>query len=287
MPTQRRAQATQILAAAASALIVVVMLGTGSPGYASATYQVTSRGEAYGPGPTQAVTVYRPNASGRRPVAYFIHGGSWTGGSRGQWAIQALDWATHGWVTINIDHTRGSETGDGAKMLADITTVVTKYEAASYIDPARQVMIGDSSGGHLGSTVAAKMRGHYRGVIAWSPVASPKTAADDGASPGATAGQVTLGQLAQKFFGYSSGTTSAFRYVTAYGGPPMWIAGSTDETLLPWLHQGGALCATLGSALCTSRLIPGTDHGLTLRDNHPELQADAYSWAMHRIGAWT
>jgi acetyl esterase/lipase len=222
-------------------------------------------------------------------VAYFIHGGGWVGGSRGVWAATADEWASHGWVAVNIDYTRGAVANDGAKMLADVTEVVTTYEAASYTDRTRQVIVGDSAGGHLAATVGAKMRGHFTGVIAWSPVASPANAAQDGASPFASAAMASLGVRAQRFFAYSYGTTSPFRYVAAYADPPMWIAGSADEWLT-WSRQGGALCDALRAArasLCEAHVVPGTLHGDDLRDASPDLRSSAYSFAMHQIGAWT
>jgi acetyl esterase/lipase len=223
-------------------------------------------------------------ATGRRPAAYMIHGGSWMAGSRSDWDAEAKEWASRGWVVINADHTRGvmdGVQGDGRQIKADIITVVRKYELLSYVNRYRQVMVGDSSGGHLATLVSAYLHGHLRAAIGWSPVAIPANAAKDGADPDAVYEVQALGPKAEEFWSYSSGTTSALRYEAAYGGPPMMLIGSTDEWL-SWDHQGGALCAAIGSR-CTKILVSGTLHGNRIRDTYPAIAEKARNYALHAI----
>jgi acetyl esterase/lipase len=253
---------------------------------ATSTFDISAQGESYGVNRAQRVTVTRPIAPGRRPVAYFVHGGSWVGGNRAQWADAAAVWASRGWVTVNLDYTRGVEDGlpgDGEQMLADVAAVVEHYEVQPYADRRRQVIIGDSAGAYLAVMTAVKLADHFRGVIAWSPVVVPSNAAQDGVLPGASENMVALGRRAQEFFSYSLITTNPISYIPPTGGPSMWIAGAESEWV-DWSRHGAVLCQALG-ARCRPHLVPGSLHGLALRDASPALQEDAYRWAMAQIRA--
>jgi acetyl esterase/lipase len=270
-------------------IVIALVLGTASSAQASSTYTVTATTEHYGPGATQTLSLYRPSASGARPLAIFVHGGGWTGGSRGAWATAAREWATHGWVTASIDYTRTLVLNGGQQQMADVQAASASLLDRAYVNPDRAVIIGDSAGGHLAALTAARTQ-WFQAAILWSPAAEPANAISDGQAcrdAGECTSMANLGERAKVLYGYSSTTTSPDKYLRINGAPPMWVAWSTDEWVTPSRH-GGQMCAVLG-ARCEIHEVPGTLHGTKLRDAHPELAAtdtgSAYDYAMRSIGA--
>jgi acetyl esterase/lipase len=232
------------------------------------------RTEAYGADPLQRATVMRWSTStGRRPVVYFVHGGSWVMGSPGRWSREAKTWAQRGWTAINVSYRLGV---DGRLMLADLKKVTDKYRALAYADPKRQLLVGDSAGAHLATLLAARTPARFRGVVAWSPVVSPDAAIATGLLPAATSEQVQLGRRAQEIWGFTHRTNTALSYVSPLT-PPLWVAASTDEWV-PYTVHGAPLCEALGSR-CQATLVPGTTHGARLATTLPALADQALAWA--------
>jgi acetyl esterase/lipase len=232
------------------------------------------RTESYGNDPQQQVTVARWSTdSGRRPVVYFVHGGSWVMGTPGRWSHEAKVWAQRGWTTVNVSYRLGV---DGRLMLADLRTVTEKYRTMPYVDPDRQILVGDSAGAHLTTLLAAKYPSRFRGVVAWSPVVSPNAAIATGSALGATPEQVQLGRRAQSLWGFTTRTNTALNYVSD-ATPPLWVAASTNEWV-PYEVQGGPLCQALGSR-CHATLVPGSEHGARLATARPVLADEALAWA--------
>jgi acetyl esterase/lipase len=206
---------------------------------------------------------------------FFIHGGAWSSGSHAGFADEARVWARSGWVVVNLDYRLKVQ---GSYMRDDVRKVIQHYRAASYVDPSRVVLYGSSAGGHLAAWIGSEFgTSVVKGIVAWSPVASPYNQWRTGTAADATAHDAALGEKARKFFSYDWKGTSALTYATAKTTPPMWIAGSVDD-FVDWPTQGGALCAGLGKK-CTPHLMSGDGHGLGVAIKHPELTQSARDWA--------
>lgn len=262
--------------AAAVLGLFALAAGVAAPSQASTSGEpyVMVKSERYGSDPLQYVSILRLSTNtGPRPTAYFIHGGSWVMGSPGRWGHEAKVWAERGWTVVNVSYRLGV---DGRLMIADLKTVTEKYRLKPYVNPRRQLLVGDSAGGHLATLFAAQNPSRFRGVVAWSPVISPAQAVADGLAPGANGESVQLARRAAPIWGFSARTTTALSYVSAKT-PPLWVAASENEWL-PWRTQGATLCAALGSR-CRSHLMPGTEHGSRIATAFPALEDASLAWA--------
>jgi acetyl esterase/lipase len=245
-----------LVAALAAAAIVVV----GSPWAAADPVRgvaaLVETHERYGPDARQVVTLTRP-AGGytNRRTAVFIHGGAWTGGSRAIWDDEARVWASHGWVTINMGYRPASfdgRPGDGPEIAQDILAVYRKYAPLRLT--GEFVFVGDSAGGQLATTVGSQLsKRNVAGIVAWSPVASPKTMAARADDPDRTEQQRVLGRKAEEFWGLNYDGWSAHRYIRTGAAPPMYLVGGALEGYVEWSEQGAGLCTTRGfNGVCAS-----------------------------------
>lgn len=260
----------------AALAVVLTLAGGTTPAHATPARRaavITTTEESYGPDPLQVVTIRRHTSSPSKTV-FFIHGGGWNAGGRGSVNDLAIGWAAHGWTTINVSYRLGVLDGtpdDGKHIIGDVETVLAEYRAASYVDPTRIVLYGESAGAHLATLVGAVKGSQVAATIGISPIPSTGAAIADTSSAKA----ISLGDRAREFFGYSTGTTSAGRYVDRAG--PMFLVWSEDEWVTP-AGQGVKLCAQLG-ARCTSTVYPGDLHGGAIVDAHPEVVDAARLWA--------
>lgn len=113
------------------------------------TYKTTSDG------PLQAF-VYRPEgwqASDRRPVVVYIHGGGWTAGGPANHDADAKYFARRGLVAINVAY-RLSDMPSPTLFdaVSDVRSALRWVRASADtlgIDPQRVCVVGESAGGHL------------------------------------------------------------------------------------------------------------------------------------------
>jgi acetyl esterase/lipase len=238
-----------LVAALAAAAIVVLGSPSAVAGQVRGVAALVETEERYGPDARQVVTLIRPAGSyTNRRTAVFIHGGAWTGGSRDIWYDEARDWASHGWVTINIEYrpaTFDGQPGDGPQIAQDILAVYRKYLPLRLT--GEFVFVGDSAGGQLATTVGSQLsKRNVAGVVAWSPVASPKNLAARAGDPDRTDAQRTLGRKAEEFWGLNYDGWSAHRYIRTGAAPPMYLVGGALEGYVEWGEQGATLCNTKG-----------------------------------------
>lgn len=64
---------------------------------------------AYGSGPRQVLDLYIPDGAGPHPMLVFVYGGSWTRGSRQEYAFAGKRFAAEGYVTAVIDYSLGPD----------------------------------------------------------------------------------------------------------------------------------------------------------------------------------
>jgi acetyl esterase/lipase len=221
----------------------------------------------------QRATVQRPVAAGRHPVVYFVHGGFWRYGSRHQYDAEALIWAQRGWVAITLDYTLGTSYRG---QLADLLAGIAHAERQPYADPARQVIVGDSAGGHLAALIATEHPRRFRAQILFSPVISPLNAYRD--SQGAAKSSRRLGQDAARVVRGDWARADPSRRVSP-STPPVWLASSTAD-FVPYERQGRLLAAAMGGR-ASVHLVPGLRHGKSLEQG--SLLRSARSWARAQI----
>lgn len=112
---------------------------------------------AYGPKTSNKLDLFIPaGASKDRPQALmlFIHGGSWTGGSRDEETFAARRYAKEGYFTATMDYTVVSKKSDAnmLSMLDEIQQAITflkEYTDRLGYDINQMALSGISAGGHL------------------------------------------------------------------------------------------------------------------------------------------
>lgn len=234
--------------------------------------------ERFGPRDYQVAHVYRPaGGEQQNKTVYLFHGGGWTKGDAAGSRYQAAYFARRGWTVINAQYRLDD---DGRFVLNDLGKLLRKYEKDPRVDPDRQIASGGSAGGHVALMMAGSVaKGHFKAVVAWSPVVSPRLAYMDGKAADSNASQRSLGRDAAKVWGGDDWSHGAAGQQLAADLPQVWVAGSADEFVV-WKHQGGLLCRMMGPERCTSTVVKGDRHVPVT----PELAADAERWASERVG---
>ncbi len=148
MPTLSRRLA---LGLAGAALLPVSAHARGLP----------TRDIAFGPHPRQRLDIYVPNGGGdRRPVIFFIYGGSWSSGAKGTYFFVGNALAARGYVTVIADYRLVPEVRfpgfveDGARALAFVRTRIDGYGG----DPDRIFLLGHSAGAYNAMMLALDPR---------------------------------------------------------------------------------------------------------------------------------
>lgn len=131
-------------------------------------------GLSYGEDPRQRLDVYLPGPAGRpAAVIVFVHGGSWSDGSRSQYRFVGQDLAARGFVAVIPDYHLHPE-GRWPRFVEDTAAAVAwAVRHADEIggDPRRVVVVGHSAGAYNAAMVALEPRwlaahGMERNVIA-------------------------------------------------------------------------------------------------------------------------
>lgn len=93
----------------------------------------------------------RPDGEGPFPLAVFIHGGGWIGGTYKEFANQQKTFAGFGIATAAVQY-RFIPKHQHPAQLDDITAAIrflSKNKAEYHVDPDRIALMGGSAGGHL------------------------------------------------------------------------------------------------------------------------------------------
>jgi acetyl esterase/lipase len=96
----------------------------------------------------------RRDDPGPHPTLMYIHGGGWNSGHKEDGLMYTLPWLEMGWNVVNVEYRLGDvAAAPGAVEDCQCALRWVAAHAAEYrIDPARIVVMGDSSGGHLALT---------------------------------------------------------------------------------------------------------------------------------------
>ncbi len=215
--------------------------------------------------------VYQPTAPGPHPVMVLIHGGSWKGGDKTDWARLAPRIVDAGYVAFSINY-RLVEPGDDLSWRAPLRDIesgldwVIEHAARFGGDPTRVAVLGSSAGAHLSLLMEIPP-----GAIDVLGVLSPP--ADlEALSAGPLGGAVTayLGCSPRRCPQRYSAASPVTQARTTL--PPTFLSYSTDE-LIP-RAQEDALAGALSEAgvEVETRVFPGSKHALLIG---PQVLEDA------------
>jgi acetyl esterase/lipase len=111
---------------------------------------------AYGEDARQKLDVYAPKRPDQRPVVIFFYGGTWSAGSKSNYAFVGAALAERGYVTIIPDYRLYPEVRfptfveDSARAVAWAQRHAREFGG----DPDRLVLMGHSAGGHIAALLA-------------------------------------------------------------------------------------------------------------------------------------
>jgi acetyl esterase/lipase len=140
---------TTLLGSAAGQLSPSAMWATTAPSRFQAQSNITYLTVG---GHESKLDIYRRRGEGGPdPAMIYIHGGGWSSGHKEDGMMYTLAWLEMGWDVVNVEYRLGgvaAAPGAVEDCLCALRWVVG--HASEYrIDPARIVVMGDSSGGHL------------------------------------------------------------------------------------------------------------------------------------------
>jgi acetyl esterase/lipase len=252
------------------AALLPVMLGAAR---ASAHVEVVEHRDVdYGRG--QRLDAFVPaHPASPVPAVLFVHGGGWRTGDKEGWAGRALDLARRtGWATFTVDYDLGP-TQPYLTQPADLRAAIAWVRAGAArlgVDPLRIGLVGSSAGGHLAMLVATTATGPDRvaAVVSWSgPTDLPRLER----APG---GDARVKRLAARYNGAALDAeprrwieSSPVAHVDP-GDPPMFLAGSAEETMVP-IDQLTAMRDTLvaNGVEVDTAILPGTRHASAFGDD--------------------
>jgi acetyl esterase/lipase len=213
---------------------------------------------------------------GHPPRRHRRHGGGWTVGryNSPDPIKVATYFAGKGFQAFSVDY-RLAPAAKWPAQRNDVTSAAAwiRARAAAFdINPARIFLVGDSAGGQIATNMGTYQRANklWRGVIAFSPVADPRLAYDDGNAPAADTARVTLRDKTLKVAGCTtphSGTCAttfndmASKTAVNPYDVPMKLYTTQDDYVRP--QHSIELCAAikLRNISCTVQTSPGSGHG--------------------------
>ena len=93
----------------------------------------------------------RRDATNAQPTLIYIHGGGWVGGTKESSLMSIVPWFEMGWNVVNVEY-RLARISHAPAAVEDCLCAlrwVVSHADQYHIDPARIVVSGDSTGGHL------------------------------------------------------------------------------------------------------------------------------------------
>lgn len=189
-------------------------------------------GLSYGEDPRQRLDVYLPGPAARpAAVIVFVHGGSWSDGSRSQYRFVGQDLAARGFVAVIPDY-RLHPNGRWPRFVEDTAAALAwAVRHADEIggDPRRVVLMGHSAGAYNAAMVALE----------------PRWLAAHGMERNAIAGLVGLSgpydflpfadSVTRRIFGHVPDPQATQPVTVARAGAPpvLLIHGTDDDTVYP------------------------------------------------------
>ena len=229
---------------------------------------------AYGPRPGERLDAFLPiRPAAATPAVLVIHGGGWKTGSKEAWDGRARLLARQtGWATFSVEYDLAAAK-PWVTQPADIRAAlvwVRRHAPALGVDPRRVALLGSSAGGHLAMLTATTATGADRvtAVVSWSgPTDLPRLARS-------RVGEPRVKELAARYVGGPLDRVPR-RWIDASpvahvdrGDPPMLLAGSRDETMVP-VDQLTSMRDTLAAhgVEVETVVLPGRRHASQLADD--------------------
>jgi acetyl esterase/lipase len=249
-------------------LAALVPLGLGVRGAHAGAGVLEQRDIQYAPG--VALDTFVPDEAHEGvPAVLLVHGGGWRTGDKASWADEARTLvAGTGWVavTVNYDLEAAHPWIDQPDQVRAAIAWVQANAASLGVDPDRIGLVGSSAGGHL-SMLVATTGAPVRAVVSWSgPTDLPRL----------TQSPVTEQLVKNLAARYNGGRlddqparwieSSPVAHVDA-GDPPMLLAHSQDETVVPVDQQTSMREALEASGVEVDTVtFSGTAHASDYRD---------------------
>jgi len=215
---------------------------------------------AYGPGPRQAMDVWRPAApaAAALPVVVFFYGGAWQTGQRGDYPFVAANLARRGHVVVVPDYRLYPQAGFPAFLQDAAAAVAAARRLAPGWggDPARVVLMGHSAGAHIAAMLAL----------------DPRWLAAAGDSRDRIAGVVGIagpydflpitGADIRAVFATAADLrdTQPVRFADGRAAPMLLLHGTDDRTVLPRNSTVLAERITASGGRARAVLYPGIGH---------------------------
>ena len=216
----------------------------------------------YGDGPRQRLDLYVPSASAPgeapRPVLMFVHGGSWTDGSKEAYAFAGKRFAAEGYVTavpsyrVLPDHDYDDFMADMAAALARTLEAADAHDA----DPERVFLVGHSAGAY--NVVQLALAPEFLAAEGLSPAVIDAVAGLSGPYDFAP---LDPGVAQDAFGGVPDVDETQPVARVAEGAPPMLLAtGTDDQVVAP--RNAAALAERLEAVGTPVRVVryEGADH---------------------------
>jgi acetyl esterase/lipase len=103
------------------------------------------------------IDAYVPRTAGRHPAVVLVHGGSWTGGDKTDFAAIGATFTQNDWVAVSVNYRLGVELIDRqADDVLDAVDWIRDNAAGLSVDPRRIALLGASAGGHLAALAATR-----------------------------------------------------------------------------------------------------------------------------------
>ncbi|AVO46379.1 alpha/beta hydrolase [Phreatobacter cathodiphilus] len=248
---------------AVPALLAGVAAGLVLPAAPALAQGLPTRDVAFGPDPRQRLDIYLPRGgASRRPVVFFIYGGSWSSGAKSTYGFVGEAFAGRGYVTVIADYRLVPEVRfptfieDGARALAFVRGSIARYGG----DPGRLFLAGHSAGAYNAMMLALDPRYLARAGV-------PRQAVRAAAGLSGPYDFLPLeGRVTQAAFGNvrNPAETQPISFARR-GAPRIFLGtGTADTTVLP--RNTDALAARLGTAgvPVTVRKYEGVGHAGTV-----------------------
>jgi acetyl esterase/lipase len=233
---------------------------------------------SYGPHPRHKLTAYYVKRSTRQPAVVLVHGGYWYEGDKSSFTDFARHLVGKGYAVFAINYRLNTQAGWQAQRqdVYQATQWVKAHAAAFSINPQRVVLVGNSAGGHLVTSLGVYSTGtrYAKAVAAISPVANPYRAYQDGQRPGSTVYERKLRDTALLLARCTPdpADTTCWRRWTdlvsfqhaSRGDTPMLLIHSRHDFVPP--SHGAQLCRELqtDSVACSPVVVAGDEHGMGL-----------------------
>jgi len=253
----------------------------------TATVRYVTNGTA-----NQELEIFTPPqlpASGKLlPVLILVHGGGWTGGTRGALAPHARYFAARGWVCVNISYRLAGEAGvtlpDAQADVRAALAWVRSQAAQHGWDSARISALGESAGGQLACALGilppAPAEWRVHSLVLVNPILDLTTLAWALTVPGLReAGPVNPATAAQ----HPAGLVSPMFYLTHDVPPILLLQGRKDVTVPVAQAEAFATRAKSAGASVDLVVYEKSAHAFLLRECG---QPDEIRPALQRIAAF-